>query len=1015
MKRQEDSGEERTRLDRPSSAQVDEVCDRFEAAWGAGEQPRLENYFEELQESQRLRLLEQLLSAEWDLRRGAGGSVDVAEYLRRFPDHREVVQSVFDRWQAESALGETVHQGTADTSFSETHPEIPGYEILRVLGRGGMGVVYQARDLRLKRLVALKMILSGNYASSQEHARFRSEAEAVASFRHANIVQVYEVGTHESRPFMALEFVTGGSLAERLKKGRLTSEAAAEMVEQIADGMNAAHQLGIVHRDLKPANILLDGDGTPKITDFGLAKSVESDSGLTHTGVLLGTPSYMAPEQARGEGKRVGPAADVYSLGATLYECLTGRPPFRGDGPTETVMQVLEREPVAPRNLAPRTPRDLETICLKCLEKSPSKRYSSAAALTDDLRAWRLGEPIAARPIGQVERTLKWCRRRPALAALVVVSTLAAISLLTGGAYFTAQLRKERDEAVILKDEAVALKEKAELKEEEASREAQRAQEASKFLVGLFEDTDVFGLAGRSFGVLPEQETSAREILARGAKQLASGKTLADHPEARAELLDTVADALLSRGDVDAAEPLVLESLKIREESTTASDADLATSLHNLGLLLTLRGKRDEAVPNFLRAMQLRIAAHGEEHSLTLKTRVMIGIADGLNGRHEEEQSHLLKVVDVRRRELAIAREQNPDDVPARSEALAGPLTFLVGSYMHLGDSSEEAIAAVAELRTVLGTMPSQDKAAVIRHYIDGVVLTKVQFTRPSADREFAKAVEQAESVIGPKHYLLAVMLHSQAKNLFDMNPPRYEDAEVIQKRAVEILDHYFPTGSPYHSNTLYQLARMTVRGRGAAARMQALESIDDPDKYEQWMATHRDCVNAAETLIRRSFELEERFDNQDLRYAQFAWFLGHLLSRLKDPPELDEATKYIRLAWEKRGAYHGFDHDHTTAQLAKLLHILSVRGRIDELQSAFEQHLSKTTDARKWNDDGRGYLAETSRSLIEAEEFDLVLRLLEEAVEGGFDLTKWQDDPSLAKLKSRKEFQQLLEQASSD
>ena len=291
----------------------------------------------------------------------------------------------------------------------------PGYEILAELGRGGMGVVYKALQVRAKRVVALKMILSSGHASRADLERFRIEGESIARLRHANVVQVFEVGEHEGRPFFALEYCENGSLADKLGGNPLPPREAAELVESVAHGIAAAHAKGVVHRDLKPANVLIDAAGQPKVTDFGLAKQIsadeEVDSGLTHTGSVMGTPSYMAPEQAWGETRQIGTSSDVYAVGAILYECLTGRPPFKGTSLADTLDQVRKREPVAPGQLVAKVPRDLETICLKCLRKEPAQRYASAEALADDLRRWRAGEPIVARPVGRGERAVKWVRR----------------------------------------------------------------------------------------------------------------------------------------------------------------------------------------------------------------------------------------------------------------------------------------------------------------------------------------------------------------------------------------------------------------------------------------------------------------------------------------------------------------------------------------------------------------------------------------------------------------------------
>ena len=312
---------------------------------------------------------------------------------------------------------------------------IPGYEVLEELGRGGMGVVYRARQQSLGRIVALKMILAASHAGSIATARFLHEAKTIALLKHPHVVQVYEFGTHEGKPFFSLEYLEGGSLADKLRGEPQPPAQAAQTIQALAHAMQAAHEQGIVHRDLKPANVLLAADGTPKITDFGVAK--HGDSVMTATGDVLGTPSYIDPEQAEGKTKLVGPAADIYALGAILYEMLTGRAPFKGASAWETIQLVTKSEPVTPCQLQPGVPRDLETICLKCLEKEPAKRYATAEALARDLRRFQAGEPIEARPVARFERIWRWCLRNKVVAAslaTVALSLLAAtvVSVLFG-------------------------------------------------------------------------------------------------------------------------------------------------------------------------------------------------------------------------------------------------------------------------------------------------------------------------------------------------------------------------------------------------------------------------------------------------------------------------------------------------------------------------------------------------------------------------------------------------------
>ena len=291
-------------------------------------------------------------------------------------------------------------------------PPIPGHELLGVLGRGGMGVVYKARHLRLNRTVAVKMLLTGAYASPEARERFLREAEAAAGLRHPNVVQVHDMGEQDGLPYFTMEFVEGGNLARKLAGTPETPRQAAAMLATLSEAVQEAHRSGIVHRDLKPSNVLLTADGTPMISDFGLARRMEGESGLTWTGIAIGTPSYMAPEQAEARPLAWGPTVDVYALGAILYEVLTGRPPFRAETAAETVRLVITQDPVPPSRLNGKVPRDLETICLKCLNKEPDLRYDGAAALAADLRCFLAGEAIAARPDDRLARLVRRIRRR---------------------------------------------------------------------------------------------------------------------------------------------------------------------------------------------------------------------------------------------------------------------------------------------------------------------------------------------------------------------------------------------------------------------------------------------------------------------------------------------------------------------------------------------------------------------------------------------------------------------------
>jgi serine/threonine-protein kinase len=430
-------------------------------------------------------------------RKQAGGENVSAEDLCF--DCRELLLELRRRLAALGQMNQMLRRGnegsTADFKAGDSSPAgptnrpgaplpaIPGYDLVAELGHGGMGVVYQARDQKLGRVVALKMILSRHYVSQEALRRFQAEAEAVAQLQHPNIVQLHDHGQHDNLPYFTLEFMAGGSLSVRLKKGGLAPKEAARLVEQLARGMQYAHQAGFIHRDLKPGNILLAADGTPKISDFGLVKRAETDQDLTQTGEAMGTPAYMAPEQALGETKRVGPAADVYSLGAVLYECLTGKPPFQGKSRDDIRHQVIHTDPTPPRQSKPRLPRDLETICLKCLHKDPQKRYASAEALANDLQRFQNHEPIRARPVGRGERLAMWIRRKPATAALLALGLFFGMAV-AGAGFWYVQDRADR-EAADLRQELDMAKEKQKNAEATGRLTAEQANREEKMAAAL--------------------------------------------------------------------------------------------------------------------------------------------------------------------------------------------------------------------------------------------------------------------------------------------------------------------------------------------------------------------------------------------------------------------------------------------------------------------------------------------------------------------------------------------------
>lgn len=439
----DDGGEDRPLA---QAMRIHHACERFEAQWRTGGQPRIEAFLDSCPGADRSALVHELLALELELRQERGEKPNLEEYLARFPDLDHQVRSAFltadassdglpptVAWtsgasgdQRASAAGEP-ESSHRDAPVPPDHEQIGDYILLEEIARGGMGIVYKARQVSLDRTVALKMILSGTLATPEERARFRREAELAGKLDHPNIVPIHEVREQDGILFFSMKLIEGGSLAHRKGMYRRNPEAAARLIATLARALDYAHGKGFFHCDLKPSNILIDLDGQPRITDFGLARKAVDENSLTVSGAILGTPSYMAPEQAAGQRKLIGAATDVYGLGAILYELLSGRPPFHSPSMMETVVQVLERDPAPPHELVADVPRALETICMKCLEKLPEDRYSSARALAEDLERFLQGDMVEATGVFQGLR--RWTRREPEVVSRV--GGLAIVALCT--------------------------------------------------------------------------------------------------------------------------------------------------------------------------------------------------------------------------------------------------------------------------------------------------------------------------------------------------------------------------------------------------------------------------------------------------------------------------------------------------------------------------------------------------------------------------------------------------------
>ncbi|MCX6927404.1 MAG: serine/threonine-protein kinase, partial [Verrucomicrobia bacterium] len=499
--------------------------------------------------------------------------------------------------------------GSGDDPRPLTLLTLKDYELLEEIARGGMGVVFRARQISLHRLVAIKMILGGQLANAAETQRFRAEAETAAGLQHPNIVAIHEVGEHAGQPFFSMDLVEGQNLAELVRKEPLPSRKAAAYLKTIAEAVHYAHSHGVLHRDLKPSNILIDDSDQPRVTDFGLAKRLidselsPNDPQLTQTGQVLGSPSFIPPEQATGQKDAIGPPSDVYSLGAILYHCLTARPPFVAETITATLRMVAENEAVSPRLLNASVPRDLETICLKCLEKDARRRYATAQALADELGRFLRGEPIQARPVTAVEKLWRWCRRKPALATAIGL----VFVVIAGSPVAVLLINQERLHARASQTMAQVMTRFVADMLEGVGPSVAQGRDTALLKEILDRTAERVGTNLRGF---PEAEADVRIVLGKTYAELSLATNALEMTQAAlrlrrqhlgptnaavAEALNNLGASLFDVGDYAGAEQAARDALAIRMQVFGPRDTNVALSLNNLGLALWNQSKLKEA------------------------------------------------------------------------------------------------------------------------------------------------------------------------------------------------------------------------------------------------------------------------------------------------------------------------------------------------------------------------------------------------------------------------------------
>jgi tetratricopeptide (TPR) repeat protein len=771
-----------------------------------------------------------------------------------------------------------------------TVPVLPGYEILGELGRGGMGVVYRARQTALDRVVALKMLRRpANRADAEEHERFTGEALAIARLNHVGIVHVYELGRSGDVPFIAMELAEGGSLAGRLGGAPQPPREAAALVARLADAVEAAHRRRIIHRDLKPANVLLAADGAPKVSDFGLAKQLDAGPN-ERDGRFLGTASYAAPEQAQGRMQEVGPATDVYGLGAILYEMLTGRPPFRAATTWQTLQQVVGSEPVPPGLLAV-VPRDLETVCLKCLAKEPAWRYASAQALAEDLRRFLAGEPIAARPVGALERAAKWARRRPAVAGLLAALAVLAVGSVAGltALYLRAEDRRrdadtQRGLAETHLTEARAAEDQARQEKGRAETQAQRAGRVLAFL------TDHVLTVSRPKG-LPgglAYNVSLLEALDSVVPKIA--ETFADSPEDEATVCYTLATTYSSLGQFAKALPLHERALALRRRLLGPDHPDTLIAMSELSNTLEGLGRPAEAEALDRERLAAYRRVHGPDHPDTLIAMGSLAYTLGELGRYGEAE-------ELQRECLTASRRVNGPEHPDTLTAMSNLVSTLrgLGRYAEAEELSRQCLAVRRRLEG-----PEHPDTLIAMGNLAITLAASHQYVE--AEELSRECLAASRRVNGPDHPLTLTAMCNLA--ITQKGVGRLAEAESLQR---ECLASWRRVSGPDHPDTLTAMSELA----SVMARLRRYAEAE-----ELW----RECLAA-----------RRRVSGPDHPVTLTA--MCDLADTLEELGRMAEAEVLQRECLAARRRVFGPDHPLTLTTMSKLAYKLGRLGRPAEAE----------------------------------------------------------------------------------
>ncbi len=718
--------------------QIDALCDRFEEAWRTGQRPDLAEFLATAPPGVRAHLFRDLLSLDLEYCRQRGEQPDFRSYRERFPELQPAVETAFEsqpvnstgsRDDRDQCTGDsTVDAPTAIRGDREEQLTLfldqplgikeAGYEIQGELGRGGMGVVFKAHQVALNRAVALKVVKSGSFASEAELLRFQNEAEAVAQLDHPHIVPIYEVSQSRGQHFFSMKLVNGNSLDKRLEEYASDCRASARLLATVARAVHHAHQRGILHRDLKPANVLVDEQGQPHVTDFGLAKRLDASQDATQSGALVGTPSYMAPEQASGPRSVISTATDVYGLGTILYALLAGRAPFAGTTLIDTLEMVRSQTPEPPSLLNAGVPRDLEVICLKCLEKEPQRRYQSALALAEDLDRWLDGIPILARPVGIATRAMMWCRRHRALAALSALLVFVLFSGVAGIAW----------------------------KWREADHERVKAEAVNELLIQRL-------LAQASLEQDPlARNLTVRDLLDRTVARL--GGWLEGQPDVEARIRETIGGAYLSLGQNDQAAPQLQAALRLDTELYGPRHRDTVRTTNLLTTLLDRTGRGPEAATLARENFETAQRSLGAADPITLDSAERLGTILWHLGKTDEAEAVLRRNVDDRRRVL---KPEHPDTL--RSIYL---LSRVLRERLAFADAERFAFSYAHSIQCSLGAN-HPDFIVALTNQAD---VFRAKGDLVQAERHYGEAARGARAILGPDHPSTRAALENHARVL---------------------------------------------------------------------------------------------------------------------------------------------------------------------------------------------------------------------------------------------------------